>query len=84
MNTSEREAELEAAVLGYLAEHPHAADTVEGIASWWLMRQRVRDEVRALARVLRRLVDGGVLEQIGTGEAARYRLAAGTAEPRLR
>ena len=29
-------------ILAYLAEHPQAMDTLEGIAEWWLMRQHIR------------------------------------------
>jgi len=68
------DAELEAAVRRYLAEHPEAMDTTEGIADWWLMRERTRVDLEALVRTLGRLSDQGVLKKIGTGDRARYRL----------
>jgi hypothetical protein len=72
-----REQELETAIRQYLAEHDGAMDTTEGIAEWWLMRERVRVDLAALTRILRRLTDEGVLERIGTGDGARYRLKDG-------
>ncbi len=68
------DAEVERAILAYLAEHPHAADTLGGIAEWWLTRHQVRTNVQTLARVLRRMTEDGLLEEIGTGEHRRYRL----------
>jgi hypothetical protein len=35
----ERLVEVVDAILRYLHSHPHAADTVEGIAKWWLPRR---------------------------------------------
>jgi len=70
----QREDAMAEAILHYLAEHPHASDTLEGIAGWWLLRQEVRAEVETVARVLRRLTEAGQLERIGQGECARYRL----------
>ncbi len=72
----QREAAVAEAILAYLDEHPQAMDTLEGIAEWWLLRQRVREEVGRGARVLRRLADDGLLEEVGTGPACRYRLSA--------
>jgi hypothetical protein len=68
------EPELEVAVRRYLAEHPKAMDTAEGIAEWWMMRERIRVDFDALLCVLRHLIDQGVLEKIGSGDHARYRL----------
>jgi hypothetical protein len=68
--------ELADAVLAYLAEHPAAMDTVEGIAEWWLMRQRVRVVVEQVERVLDRQAEDGVLEVVGAGPSRRYRLRA--------
>jgi hypothetical protein len=68
------EAELSKAVVDYLSEHPEAMETLEGIAEWWLARQRVRVEVARVARTVADLTDKGVLERVGSGENARYRL----------
>lgn len=72
--TPSREEQMCGAVLQYLAEHPHAMDTLEGIASWWLMRQQVRAEVDVLAKVLRRLAEQGLLEMSGEHENPIYKL----------
>ena len=61
-------------ILGYLAEHPRAMDTVEGIAQWWIMRQQIRVTATTVARVLRQLAERGLLEEFGDGEQRRYRL----------
>jgi hypothetical protein len=44
-------------ILAYLSEHPKAQDTVEGIAEWWLLRQRIRDSVTATEQALNELVE---------------------------
>jgi hypothetical protein len=71
------EGDLAEDILNYFAEHPQAMDTLRGIAEWWLMRQQVRVVVERVARVLEQLVKRGVLEQIGTGAGAQYRLNQG-------
>jgi Fe2+ or Zn2+ uptake regulation protein len=66
--------DLAAAVLAYLSECPSAMETAEGVTEWWVMRQRVRAQVEAVARVLDSLVARGVLERVESGERPRYRL----------
>jgi len=74
------DAEIRSAVLGYIGAHPHAADTLDGIARWWLPQQRyVTAQARiqaALERLveeghlqLRRLPDGTVLYSLGRASA---------------
>jgi hypothetical protein len=72
------EAELAEAILEYLSEYPHAMDTLEGIAEWWVMREQVRVEVDALVRVLQQLTKDGLLEEIGPDDNPRYRLRSQT------
>ena len=74
MKDEQDEDEVAEAIQRYLAEHPHAADTVEGIAEWWLMRHQVRVTVATVERALRRLAEKGALEIVGEGEHRRYRL----------
>lgn len=54
---------LAAEVLRYLAQHPGAADTAEGILRWWLPQSMAvygRPEVEA---ALEQLVQDGALER---------------------
>jgi len=71
---SQREGELAKAIMAYLAEHPEAMDTLEGIAEWWVLRQQGRVELDSLNRALLRLKAEGLLEAEGKGQLARYRL----------
>jgi hypothetical protein len=68
------EVEFVQAVVDYLEQHPHAMDTLEGIAQWWIPRRGVRVEVSQLARAVDRLTSQGILEQMGSGRNALYRL----------
>ena len=61
-------------VMKYLEEHPHAMDTLQGIAEWWIGRDRAHVDLVELACALDHLTTDGALERIGSGEAARYRL----------
>ena len=69
----QKEAELSRAILLYLDEHPQAQDTAEGIASFWVMRQRVREDVEAVAMVLSKLTKNRQLEEIRQGQSLQYR-----------
>jgi hypothetical protein len=75
----EREAHdaMEAAILGYLREHPAAMDSLEGIAEWWVMRRVVRIEVEAVERALEGLVEAGVVDVVTVGGRPCYRLRSG-------
>ncbi len=53
--------EIEDAVLSYLDRHPLAADTLEGIASWWLPQQRYVTAQARIEAVLQQLVLQGEL-----------------------
>lgn len=46
--------------------HPNAADSLEGIAKWWLTRQRFETSVKLVQRALDRLVAQGVLYETTT------------------
>lgn len=69
-----RKDELAKAILHYVAEHPDAQDTAEGIASFWIMRQEVKEEVQDVLSVLKQLTQSGQLEEIKRGGRVFYRL----------
>jgi hypothetical protein len=63
-------------ILRYLREHPAASDTNEGIAQWWLQRQRLEDALATVQSALDRLVEKGELEaRVDARGQARYQLA---------
>ena len=53
--------EVEDAVLTYLQRHPKAADTLDGIVSWWLPQQRYEIERQHIKRTLGEMVGRGQL-----------------------
>lgn len=63
------------AVLRYLTEHPRAHDTIEGIAEWWLLEQRIKCGVANVKEALAELIAQGlVLEKTGTDARPRFRV----------
>ena len=47
---------IENEILAYLAENPDAEDTVEGIAQWWLLEQRIQRTHAEVKATLDKLV----------------------------
>lgn len=45
----------------YLEAHPEAADSLEGIAAWWMSRQRIRSELAVVRAALDTLAQSGVV-----------------------
>ncbi len=62
-------------ILAYLAEHPGAQDTVEGIVEWWLLEQKIKRRTAQVKEALTQLVaEGLVLERKGKDSRVYYRL----------
>lgn len=67
--------EAATAILEYLAEHPNAADTLEGIIVWWLARTRYLEARPVVERALDQLLVKGTLHRHKIrGSEAIYRL----------
>jgi hypothetical protein len=61
-------------ILEYLHKHPDASDTLEGIAEWWILSERIHDEIgRVKAAVFKLMKQGWVIEIRGRNSAVRYR-----------
>ncbi len=66
---------LEGALVRYLIANPHACDTAEGIARWWLAGRPL--SLDALRGTLGRLAHEGVLEELRAADGRlRYRRLA--------
>jgi hypothetical protein len=62
-------------ILAYLSENPAAEDSIEGIAEWWLLQQRVKERVPQIQQAISKLVEKGlVIERKSRGSRARYRI----------
>lgn len=62
-------------ILSYLERHPGAVDTVEGIAEWWITRERIEQGVRETVAALEFLVSRDlVIEDRASENRPRYRL----------
>ena len=47
----------------YLKQRAHVADTIEGIAQWWLMRQRLWEERQKVEMAVEYLCKQGVIHK---------------------
>lgn len=63
-------------LLSYLARHPQAADSLDGILQWWRPRQRYETERGRIEEALEKLVQGNRI--------VKHRLIDGTTVYALR
>ena len=56
--------EIASEILAYLAEHPDAQDTLDGIAQWWLVERKIRCQTSAVEEALADLVAKGLLVEV--------------------
>jgi predicted transcriptional regulator len=67
--------QIAAAILAYLAEHPKAQDTLEGIVEWWLLEQEIKRRTAMVQEALAELLTKGlVVERKGRDGRMHYRL----------
>ena len=50
-------------ILDYLARHPDAQDTIDGILHWWVLDACIRKWAPKIAETVAQLVEQGFLEQ---------------------
>ncbi len=69
-------------ILLYLANHPNASDSAEGIAAWWLARQRYDESVMRVQRALDELEARGlVVRSVLADGTAIYRADPSSGNP---
>jgi hypothetical protein len=75
VNPQANDMDVARAILGYFLRCPDAKDTLEGVAGWWLERERVHHSVDEVAIALRFLVARGlVIEKPGAGGRRLYQV----------
>lgn len=64
-------------ILQYLTENPHAQDTVEGIAQWWISERTIRKRMGLVKKALETLVaEDLVIARKGPDAQTIYRMNA--------
>ncbi len=60
----------------YLESHPQASDSLEGIATWWISKQRIRNELEVVRAALEQLTHAGIVsaEHAGNKREPVYQL----------
>jgi hypothetical protein len=62
-------------ILAYLAEHPDAQDTLDGIVQWWLLDRKIKYQKALVKEAIAELVQKGfVLECKVSKSLLSYRL----------
>jgi hypothetical protein len=68
-------AQISRAILAYLADHPNAQDTIEGVIEWWMLEQNLKRQTAHVKESLAELVSQRLLlERRGRDKRLRYRL----------
>lgn len=65
IDTNDNQAEIKALadeIAAYLREREQVADTLEGIARWWIMRQRLHEGERKVSQAMDYLCAQGLVE----------------------
>ena len=47
-----------------MQKNPDAKHTADGIARWWIMQQRFEEELKVVEKIVRYLIEQGILQEI--------------------
>ena len=61
-------------VLGYFSRNPDAVDTLEGVARWRILDERIHQSVEATGRAIAWLVSAGFLSRSSSSSGSLFRL----------
>lgn len=59
-------------ILRYLNENPNAADTVDGILEWWLLKQSMVEERPIVERALSALLAKDLVREVHSADLRRH------------
>lgn len=59
-------------ILDYLARHPEAEDTIDGILHWWVLDACIRTWAPQITKTVAQLVEQGFLEKSFSSDGATF------------
>ena len=72
---TERDPKLTYMILSYLQTHPNAMDTLEGIAEWWILSEKIKLNLAKVKLALDVLMDEHIIEKKSfNGQKVYYQL----------
>jgi hypothetical protein len=85
---SDKEPDMEAietarAILRYLNGHPDAKDTLDGIASWWLLREWTERKIAEVKQAVSLLVEKGLILETPRDPQSPYYKLNNNKEPEI-
>lgn len=73
-----RRQDLTRSILAYLTSNPNAQDSLEGIARWWILSQKIRYYIEEVETVLDKLAADGFVTVVTEADSkVLYRLNSG-------
>lgn len=75
MNNSDRRQRIQSVaneISKYINKRPNAAETAEGVANWWISRQRIEESVEIVENALEYLVAQRTLVKRNLGQRTLY------------
>lgn len=72
IDLTEKEQKIAQLLLTYMQNNPEAKHTAEGIARWWILQQKLEDEISLVERVIDYFTAKGILEKVALAEGNSY------------
>lgn len=72
INLTGKERRVAKLLLRYMKSHPEAKHTAEGIARWWILQQKMEEEVGKIENVIDYFINIGMLERVSVQQDQIY------------
>ena len=69
---TENEQRIAQLILSYMENNPEAIHTAEGIARWWILQQRLEEEIHLVEKVIEYFSIKGILEKVQLTDGNSY------------
>lgn len=72
IDLTEKEQQIAQLLLDYMKKHSDAKHTAEGIARWWIMQQKLEEDLNLVVKIIDYFTAKGVLEKIQIANGNHY------------